>query len=79
MGEQRYPLDRRLGGPQSRYGNGGEEEIIPSLPLRGINPGRPASSLVTIVTELPPHRKNNIKPCAHSLGIKLIADFVAVI
>jgi len=33
----RYPLDRRLGGPQSRSGHsGGEAEIIRSLPLPGI-------------------------------------------
>jgi len=30
-----YPLDRRLGGPQSRFGRGGEERKIPPLPLPG--------------------------------------------
>jgi hypothetical protein len=31
-----YPLDRRLGGPQSRYGRGGEEKN--SQPPPGIEP-----------------------------------------
>jgi hypothetical protein len=42
----RYPLDRRLGGPQSRSGRGGEEKN--SQPAPGIepwNPDRPARSL----------------------------------
>jgi hypothetical protein len=43
----RYPLDRRLGGLQSRCGRGGEEEKSQLLP--GIEP----RSLVTILTELP--------------------------
>jgi hypothetical protein len=38
----RYPLDRRLGGHQSRSGHCGVEEI--SCPCRGSNPGRPARS-----------------------------------
>jgi len=32
----RYPLDKRLGGTQSRYARGGEEKK--SLPLPGIEP-----------------------------------------
>jgi hypothetical protein len=47
-----YPLDRRLGGPQSRSGRGGEEKN--SRPLSGIepwNPDRPARSLPIILTE----------------------------
>jgi hypothetical protein len=32
----RYPLDRRLGGPQSRSGHGGEEKN--SQPLPGLEP-----------------------------------------
>jgi hypothetical protein len=46
-------LDRKLGGPQSRSGLGGEEKN--SQPLPGIEvqiPDRPANSLVTIPTEL---------------------------
>jgi hypothetical protein len=42
-----YPLDRRLGGPQSRSGRGGEEKN--SQPTPGIeleNPDRPAHSPV---------------------------------
>jgi hypothetical protein len=33
-----YPLDRRLDGPQSRSGRGGQEKKIPSLSLSGIEP-----------------------------------------
>jgi len=40
-------LDRRLRGPQSGCGRGGEEKR--SLPL----PSRPAHGLVSILTELP--------------------------
>jgi len=32
----RYPLDRRLCGPQSQSGRGGKERKIPSVPLPGI-------------------------------------------
>jgi hypothetical protein len=46
----RFPLDRRLGGPQCRSGSGGEEKNLYSC--RESNPGRPAHSLVTIQTEL---------------------------
>jgi len=42
----RYPLDRRLGEPQSRSGRGGEEKNILSLNLLEIEP-RPYSSLYT--------------------------------
>jgi len=44
-----YPSERRLGGPQSRYGDGSEEGT--SLPCRESNPGLPAHSLIIIVTE----------------------------
>jgi hypothetical protein len=48
-----YPLDRRLGGPQSRSGRGGEEKNSqPSPEIEPYNAGRPARSLVTIQTEL---------------------------
>jgi hypothetical protein len=47
----RYPSDRRLGEPYSRYGRGGEEKI--SHHCREFNPGRPARSLVSILTEQP--------------------------
>jgi hypothetical protein len=40
----KYPLDRKLGGPQSRSGRG---------PGRESNPGCPASSLVTTMTAIP--------------------------
>jgi hypothetical protein len=40
----RYPLDRRLLGPQSRSGHGDEKILLPS---QGIEPRRPAHSLST--------------------------------
>jgi hypothetical protein len=42
----RYALGRRVVGPQSRYGRGGEEKN--SLPLPGIECRRQARSLVSI-------------------------------
>jgi hypothetical protein len=45
----RYPLDRRLGGAQSRSERGGEEKNFE--PCRESNPVRPARSLVTTPTE----------------------------
>jgi hypothetical protein len=50
------PLERRLGGPQSRSGLGGEEKII--LSCRESSPGRPTHSLVTISIELPQLLRN---------------------
>jgi hypothetical protein len=47
-----YPLNRRLGGPQSRSGHGGEEKNSQSPPgIEPRNPDRPARSLVAIQTE----------------------------
>jgi hypothetical protein len=43
--EPRYALDRRMGGPQSRSGRGGEEKSIQSLPLQGTE-NRSSSSLI---------------------------------
>jgi len=48
--EPRYPLDRRLCGPQWRSGRDGEENK--SLPSRESNPGYPICSVVTILNEL---------------------------
>jgi len=39
-----YPLDRRLGGPQSRSGRGGEENSQPPPGIEPQNPDRPARS-----------------------------------
>jgi hypothetical protein len=48
-----YPLDRKLGGPQSRSGRGGEEKNSQPPPgIEPFNPDRPAHSLVAIPTEL---------------------------
>jgi hypothetical protein len=47
--EPRYPLDRRLGGPQSRFGRCGEENI---LALPEIEPGPYSQYSDTILTEL---------------------------
>jgi hypothetical protein len=53
-----YPLDRRLGGPQSRSGRGGEEKN--SQPPPGIetyNSDRPVRSLVAIPTKLSKNKR----------------------
>jgi hypothetical protein len=44
--EPRYPLNKRLGGPQSRSGRFGEEILVPA---RILTPARPPRSLVTIL------------------------------
>jgi hypothetical protein len=44
----RYPLDRRLGGPQSRSGHGGEQKKIPTP--AGKKPGCPACNLISTLT-----------------------------
>jgi len=48
-----YPLDSRLGGPQSQYGYCGKEKKSHLLPCWESNPSHPAHSLVMILTELP--------------------------
>lgn len=45
-----YSMNRRMGGSKYRFGQFGEEEIFASTKIR--TPGRPASSLVSITTEL---------------------------
>jgi hypothetical protein len=50
--EPPYPLDRRLGRPQSRSGHSSGAEKNPCL-CQELNPGRQARCLVTILTELP--------------------------
>jgi hypothetical protein len=47
--EPRYPLDRRVGGPQDRSGRCGEEN---NLSLLGIEPGSSSPYPVAIPTEL---------------------------
>jgi len=49
----KYPLDWRLGGPQSWYGHGGEEKNIPPLPCQELNPGHSVHSLTSALTKLP--------------------------
>jgi hypothetical protein len=49
--EPEYPLNRMLGGPQSRSGPSGEEKKH-LVPARDSTPDLPASSLVTILTTL---------------------------
>jgi hypothetical protein len=46
------PLDRRLGGPKSRSGRGGEEKISHYCPCRELNPCRQAHTLVSILSQL---------------------------
>jgi len=52
-----YPLDKRLGGPQSWSGCGGEQKKSHHCPHPKVNPGHPACSLVCILIELPRIRK----------------------
>jgi hypothetical protein len=47
-----YTLDRRLYGPQSRSGRGGEENKSHHCPCRESNPDHPVPSLVSVLTEL---------------------------
>jgi len=56
-----YPLDRRLGGLQSRCGRGADEEIIRSLPMQGIETRRPA-----------PARATHTHKLTHASGHKVI-------
>jgi hypothetical protein len=46
----RHPLDRRLGGPQSRSGHGNRMKTLCRCWEK--NPGRPGPSLLTALTEL---------------------------
>jgi len=49
----RYPLVRRLSGPQSHSAPDGEEENIShQFPYRELKPGRPARNLVSILNKL---------------------------
>jgi hypothetical protein len=54
----RYPLDRSLGGTQSRSGRGGEEKN--PCPFLESNSGRPACIVVTMLTELPDSMKKTV-------------------
>jgi hypothetical protein len=45
-----YTLHRCLGSPQRRSGSGGEKN---PCPCRELNPGRPARSTDSVITELP--------------------------
>jgi hypothetical protein len=49
----RYSLDKRLGGPQSRSGRGGEEKKTYHCLCRESNSSGRARSLVCVLTELP--------------------------
>jgi hypothetical protein len=48
----RYSLDKKAGGPQSRSGHGGEDKNFDHCICRELNPGHPAYSLVSILSEL---------------------------
>jgi hypothetical protein len=54
-----YPVDRSLSGLLSQSGCGGKEKKSQSQPV--VEPGCPAHSLVTVLTELPQIRCNIIK------------------
>jgi hypothetical protein len=47
-----YPLDRRLGGPQSRSGRHGEEKILGPPRTRNLTPRLPSPYPVAILTAL---------------------------
>jgi len=47
-----YPLGRKLGGPHSWCGCGGEEKNSHQCHCCELNPGSPACSLVSILTEI---------------------------
>jgi hypothetical protein len=47
-----YPLDSRQGGPQRRSGRGSEEKKSHHCPGWELKPGRPACSIVPILTEM---------------------------
>jgi hypothetical protein len=51
----RYPLDRGLGGPQSRSRRRGEENIILHGPCRELNPDCPSRSQVATLSEVYGH------------------------
>jgi hypothetical protein len=48
-----YLMDRKLGGLRKQSGRSGEEKNSFHCPCRESNAGRPAHSLVSILTELP--------------------------
>jgi hypothetical protein len=52
-GVHRYPLDRRLGGPQSLSDAIAKRKKFHHCPCRELNSRRLARSLVTILTEVP--------------------------
>jgi hypothetical protein len=47
-----YPTGRRLGKSQSQSGHNGKEKKSHHFPFRELNPGHPASTLISILTEL---------------------------
>jgi hypothetical protein len=66
-----YIAERRPGGPQNRSGRDSEEKNPPP-PGRDPKPGRPARSLVTILTELP--RLLLVKLYPQQLNIEISAS-----
>jgi hypothetical protein len=64
-------LDRRLGGPQSRYGRVNEEKKIP-VPARIRTVGRPARSLATTLTELKFARIIRLRTFLQSIGVNSV-------
>jgi len=48
-----YPLDRKLSGPQSWSGCGGEEKKVHHWPCQELNPDHAVRSLISMLTELP--------------------------
>jgi hypothetical protein len=67
-----HPLDRRLGGPHISSGCRGEEKNSNHCTCVELNPGRPARSLVSILTKL-----SRLLWCHHTkaIAIALLEDF----
>jgi hypothetical protein len=72
----RYVLDRRLDWLQSRSGCGGEDKKK-SLPCTESNLGRPARSLVTILTELPQRLKAKLMQSCYKSSFECSTNFIS--
>jgi hypothetical protein len=71
-----YSLVRWLGGTQSRSESGGEKKKPNSR--RESNPGRPARSLVTVLTELSRLPRNNIVVISSVIFHSVVCDGVSI-
>jgi hypothetical protein len=74
----RYPLDRRPGGPQSRFGRCGKEN---KSSCRESNPGYPAHSVVAILTELTRqnHKESVWKTCLQRNAVNISVAYIQTV